>query len=125
MKSKTIKLIGLLILLVFTEFWALYYVQKAQKEHRMMYLFITMFLYGIPISYLLYKLMDFKSIAIVNFLWNIFSTCSGFFITCFIYKEKVNNLEWMGVLLGLISIGLIIFGGQKRELNKGTTSSSS
>jgi drug/metabolite transporter (DMT)-like permease len=122
MNSKTIKLIGLLIVLVFTEFWALYFIQKSQKEKRIMYLFITMFLYGIPISYLLYKLMDFKSIAIVNFLWNIFSTCSGFFITCFIYKEKVNHLEWIGVMLGLVSIGLIIFGGQKKQLSDSSKS---
>jgi hypothetical protein len=113
--TQNLKLIGLFLILVFTEFWALYFIQKAQKENRMMYLVLTMFLYGLPITYILYKLLDFKSIAIINFLWNIFSTCSGFFITYFIFKEKVNHLEWLGVLLGLVSIGLIIFGGAKRN----------
>ena len=37
------------------------------------------------------KLLEYKNIAIVNFLWNIFSTLSGFFITLVIFIFKKTN----------------------------------
>ena len=112
------KMFVLLFVLIIFEFAALYYIQKAQKDKQKSYLVYTMLLYGIPISLLLYKLLDFKSIAIVNFMWNIFSTLSGFIITLFIFKEKIHNLEWIGAALGILSIGLIILGGKLKEKGK-------
>ncbi len=115
MANSVYKMIGWLSILVFCEFWALYFVQKAEKVHDVRYIFFTMLLYGIPVSLLLYKLLNFKSIAIVNFLWNVCSTLSGFFITLYIFKEKINHLEWLGAALGILSIGLIIYGGKQKE----------
>lgn len=115
MVNSTYKMIAWLALLVFIEFWALYFVQKAEKSHNSKFVILTMLLYGIPVSLLLYKLMNFKSIAIVNFLWNVMSTMSGFFITLYIFKEKINHLEWLGAALGILSIGLIIYGGKQKE----------
>jgi len=114
-KQDTYKLIGWLAVLVFAEFWALYFIQKAQKVNNSKLVIPAMLLYGFAVTLLLYKLMNFKSIAIVNFLWNVCSTISGFFITLYIFKEKVNHLEWLGAALGLISIGLIIYGGKRKE----------
>lgn len=115
MKNSNLNMMGWLTILVFIEFWALYFVQKSQKTKDTKLLLLTMLLYGIPISLLLYKLMNFKSIAIVNFLWNVASTCSGFFITLYLFKEKVSHLEWLGAALGILSIGLIIYGGKQKE----------
>ncbi len=114
-KKDMIKIFSWLAVLVFFEFWALYFVQKSQKVEDKRYLIFTMLLYGIPVSLLLYKLLDFKTnIGIVNFLWNVCSTLSGIFIACYLFKEKVNHLEWMGVALGFLSIGLIIMGGNQK-----------
>jgi multidrug transporter EmrE-like cation transporter len=114
-KKDMIKIFSWLAVLVFFEFWALYFVQKSQKVEDKRYLIFTMLLYGIPVSLLLYKLLDFKTnIGIINFLWNVFSTLSGIFIACYLFKAKVNHLEWMGVALGFLSIGLIIMGGNQK-----------
>ncbi len=119
MKEETLKIMGWLAVLVFVEFWALYFVQKTQKKNDKKYLVITMLLYGIGVSLLLYKLLAYKNIAIVNFLWNIFSTMSGFFITLVIFKEHISHLEWAGAALGILSLGLIMYGGsQKGKENK-------
>jgi len=118
MKSETLKIFGWLALLVFVEFWALFYVQKSSKTNNKKYLIITMLLYGFGVSLLLYKLLAYKNIAILNFLWNIFSTMSGFFITLVIYKEHINHLEWAGAALGILSLALIIYGGQQKGKDK-------
>jgi drug/metabolite transporter (DMT)-like permease len=118
MKPETLKIFGWLAILVFVEFWALFFVQKSQKIKDKKYLIFTMILYGTCISLLLYKLLEYKNIAIVNFLWNIFSTLSGFFIALVIYKEEINNLEWAGAALGILSLGLIIYGGSQKGKGK-------
>jgi len=104
------------VILICTEFIALWSVQKYAKDNKnIKFMILTMVLYGIPISLLLYKLLAFRNIAMVNFLWNVFSTMSGFFITLFIFKEKIHNLEWLGAALGLLSIFLIIYGGSIKD----------
>jgi multidrug transporter EmrE-like cation transporter len=103
-----------LAILVFFEFWALYFLQKSQKVKDKKYLIFSMLLYGIPVSLLLYKLLEFKNIGIVNFLWNVCSTLAGIFIACYIFGETINHLQWMGVALGFLSVGLIIMGTQKK-----------
>ncbi len=118
MNQETLKIFGWLAILVFVEFWALYFVQKSQKVNDKKYLIFTMLLYGLCISLLLYKLLEYKNIAIVNFLWNIFSTLSGFFITLVIFKEHLNNLEWAGAALGILSLALIIYGGNQKGKKK-------
>ncbi len=101
-------MIGWLLLLVSFEFVALYSVQKAAEEKNKKYLIITMILYGIPISLLIYKLLEFRKIGTVNFSWNIFSTISGFCIGVFLFKEKLVSLQWIGVGLGFVSLALIM-----------------
>jgi drug/metabolite transporter (DMT)-like permease len=113
------RVIFFFIILVCTEFVALWSAQKyANNTSQKQFMVLTMVLYGIPISLLLYKLLEFRNIAIVNFLWNVFSTMSGFLITLFIFKEHIHNLEWLGAALGLLSIFLIIYGGSVK--NKGS-----
>lgn len=113
--TNTYRMIAWMAVLVFCEFWALYFIQKAQKVNNSKLVIPSMLLYGFGVALLLYKLMNFRSIAIINFLWNVCSTISGFFITLYIFKEKVNNLEWLGAALGVLSIGLIIYGGNQKE----------
>jgi multidrug transporter EmrE-like cation transporter len=108
-------MIGLLLLLVMFEFFALYYVQKASSEKDKRYLIITMLLYGIPISLLIYKLLEFRKIGTVNFSWNVLSSVYGLFIGIYFFKEKVINLQWLGVGLGTLGLGLIILSGKQND----------
>lgn len=120
MDKKDVTLMGWLTVLVFFEFFALYFVQKSKKDDDKKYLLLTCLLYGIPVSLLLYKLLEFKSIGIVNFMWNVASTLCGFFIAMYLFGYKVNNLEWLGVGLGILSLGLIIMGGSQSKSKEKT-----
>jgi hypothetical protein len=59
MEQETLKIFGWLSILVFVEFWALYFVQKSQKVKDKKYLLFTMLLYGTCVSLLLYKLLEY------------------------------------------------------------------
>ncbi len=102
-----------LSILISIEAIALYSVQNSTKTNNFNYVYLAMMIYGL-FPLLLNKLLHFKSIAVINFLWNIFSTCTGFIITIVIFKEAVSHLECMGALLGLFSIGLIVFGSRQK-----------
>lgn len=73
--------------------------------------------FGIPIASLMYGLgvvpilaygLNYEGIGMVNFLWNVFSTLSMFVIGIYVFKEKVHNLQVMGVGISLLGIGLIL-----------------
>jgi multidrug transporter EmrE-like cation transporter len=113
MNSLNLQIIGWLLLLVAFESFALYYVQKAASEKNKKYLIITMIVYGIPVSLLLYKLLEFRKIGTVNFLWNVLSTCIGYGIGILWFGEKIVNLQFIGIVLGLLGLGLVIMGGNQ------------
>ena len=103
---------GLLGLIVGIEAVALYSVQKYEKTRKLPLLLASMIVYGIAIPLLLYQLLKYKGIGMINFLWNVFSTLSGFFIGIMLFKERVNSIQWMGVALGILAFGMIILGSK-------------
>jgi drug/metabolite transporter (DMT)-like permease len=119
--SKKWKLVSVLLTVtVLAEAIALYCLQRNAKEtqngstnHK--WLIAGMVLYGTVVSYLLYKMMIYEGVGMVNFLWNIFSTISGFIIGIWLFQEKVNNVQWAGVFLGVLAFALIIFGDQSKQ----------
>ena len=115
MKKWTI--VGILLAItVASEALALYSLQKAAKDkNNIKWLCVGMAVYGTLVAFLLYKMMTYEGVGMVNFLWNIFSTMSGFIIGIMIFKEKVNNLQWAGVALGILAFGLIIFGDHEKQ----------
>jgi drug/metabolite transporter (DMT)-like permease len=51
----------------------------------------------------------------INFFWNIFSTISGFTIGILLFKEQVNHLQWIGISLSLLGIGLVILNDYQEK----------
>jgi drug/metabolite transporter (DMT)-like permease len=104
---------------VAVEAFALFSIQKytkvAGEKGSIKYMVIACLIYGLMVPFLLYKMIKYKGVGMVNFLWNIFSTISGFMIGMLLFHEKVNNLQIIGVGLGLLSFALIILGGKKEE----------
>jgi multidrug transporter EmrE-like cation transporter len=110
MLKQNVQMIGWLLLVISVESFALYYLQKAASEKDKRYLIITMLIYGIPVSLLLYKLLEFRKIGTVNFFWNIGSSLVGFTIGILWFGEKLINLQLIGVLLGFLGLGLVMIG---------------
>ena len=95
--------------LISVEALALYSLQRyAKRPSDKKWMAIAMVVYGVGVTYLLYKCLSFKGVGLVNFLWNVFSTISGFMIGILLFSEKVNNMQWMGVTLSLLGLALII-----------------
>jgi len=72
--------------------------------------------YAIPITSAIYALgvvplinmgLQYKGIGMVNFLWNVFSTLIMFAVGIYMFKEKVNRLQIIGVLVSLLGLGLV------------------
>jgi drug/metabolite transporter (DMT)-like permease len=104
---------------VAVEALALFGIQKYAKTSgqrgSIKYMVMACVFYGLLVPWLLYKMMKYEGVGTVNFLWNIFSTISGFMIGMLLFQEKVTNLQFIGVGLGLLSFGLIILGGKKQQ----------
>jgi multidrug transporter EmrE-like cation transporter len=113
MNNKNLEMIGWLLLLISVEFVALYSVEKAAITKDNNYLYMTMILHGIPVSLILYKLLEFRKIGTVNFLWNIFSTIGGLFISIYFFQEEISSLQWLGILLGIIGASIVILTGKE------------
>ena len=105
----------LLAITVFTEAIALYAIQAYAKTTQRKYLYTCMAIYGFFMPFMLYHMLKFEDIGMVNFLWNIFSTMSGFLIGVMLFQEKTSTLQWIGVAVGCISFALIILGNGARS----------
>ena len=65
-------------------------------------------IYGVVVVPLLAWAVKYEGIGIANFMWNILSTLLGFFIGIYLFKEKVRNLQLIGVLVSCLGLGLIL-----------------
>jgi multidrug transporter EmrE-like cation transporter len=72
-------------------------------------------LYGLGVVPLLSKAVAFEGIGIVNFLWNIISTLTGFCIGIYLFNEKVHALQVAGVAISLLGIGLIFMAPKAQK----------
>lgn len=113
--NKWVVISSLLGLIVGIESVALYSIQKYSNTRKFSLLLATMLIYGVAIPLLLYQLLKYKGIGMVNFLWNVFSTLIGFFIGIMIFKEKVNGIQWIGVALGILAFAMIILGSKQAD----------
>ena len=109
------KYVGFLLgITVAAEAIALYCLQKAHKTQNKSWLYTSMVIYGLIVATLLHKMLHYQGIGMVNFLWNIFSTISGFMIGVLLFSEKVNGVQCMGVALGFVGFAMIVLGDKKK-----------
>jgi drug/metabolite transporter (DMT)-like permease len=65
-------------------------------------------IYGLGVVPLLMKSIQYEGIGSINFFWNVFSTLFGFGIGIYLFKEKIRNLQVLGVFISLLGLGLIL-----------------
>lgn len=78
------------------------------------WLILSCLIYGLTIPPLLYKMLAYEGIGMINFFWNIFSTLSGFMIGILLFSEVVTNLQWIGIILSMLGIGLVTLSDYKK-----------
>lgn len=90
---------------------SLYFIKLGGLKH----LIYAGLIYGIGVTSLLRKAIVYEGIGMVNFFWNFFSTFIGFCIGIFIFKEKVKNLQLLGVVLSTLGLGLIMLAPEENK----------
>ena len=65
-------------------------------------------LFSFGVVPLLLKALEYEGIGLINFMWNVFTTVAMFVIGIHFFKEKVNNLQIMGVLVSVVGLSLIL-----------------
>ena len=65
-------------------------------------------IYAVAVVPLLSIALKYEGIGLVNFFWNIFSTLVMFIIGIYYFKEKINNLQLIGVAISLLGVFLIL-----------------
>jgi multidrug transporter EmrE-like cation transporter len=106
MNKSYLYVIGIIIILVVFESIALYGIKHAKTEKKWIY--VSMAIYGLIVPLLLYKAVHYEGIGIVNFFWNVFSTIMGFIIGIYLFGEKVDNIQWLGVIVSIVGMALIL-----------------
>lgn len=110
--SLMLHVLGSVGLLAVAENAALYNMQHARKygENRSTYFILAALIYALAVPVLLYRALAWEDVGMVNFVWNIFSTLSGFAIGYYFFNENINKLQKIGVGVSLLGLGLLILG---------------
>ena len=69
---------------------------------------IASVMYGLGIVPLLGIATKYEGIGLSNFIWNMLSTIFGFSIGIFVFKEKLRNMQIMGVLVSFVGLAMIL-----------------
>jgi len=69
---------------------------------------IASIIYGAVVIPVLNEALQFEGIGMVNFIWNIFSTLIMFMIGIYMFDEKIENKQLIGVCLSLAGLFLIL-----------------
>ena len=75
------------------------------------WLIIPFLLYGSQILLFYYGLTKINSMAILNIYWNLISSVVVALIGFFYYKEQVNSLKTIAILLAFVSISIFTIDG--------------
>jgi multidrug transporter EmrE-like cation transporter len=75
---------------------------------------MTSAIFALGVVPLLHMSLQYEGIGLTNFLWNIFSTLVMFAIGVYIFKEKTKKLQFMGVLVSLLGVGMILMSPEDK-----------
>ena len=95
---------GLVMITAAVEAVALYFIRVGG----VMNISIASVLYAVGAVPLIAFATKYEGIGISNFLWNVMSTLIGFGIGIFMFKERIRNIQIMGVLVSLLGVGMIL-----------------
>ena len=70
------------------------------------WLILPAFLYALQ-PLILFRSLQFEGLAIMNLTWNTLSIIAITLIGVYYFKEKLSHTKTIGILLGMVSIGLL------------------
>ena len=106
--------LGWLLILIVVEIIALSSIKKysiSNTEHR--YLVLAAVLYGLLVPYFIYRLLTYQGIGMVNTVFNVISSIVLILIGVFLFDEKLNRLQVLGLITGITGMVIVEFGSSK------------
>ena len=114
MQDKYIFILYWITILILFENTALYFIKKESLKHKSNYIKYACLIYGLIIPFILLKLLKYEGIGLVNFFWNILSTISGILIGIYLFNEKINNKQIIGIIISLTGLYLILLDSENK-----------
>lgn len=114
MQDKYIFILYWITVLILFENTALYFIKKESIKHKSNYIKYACLIYGLIIPFILLKLLNYEGIGLVNFFWNIFSTISGILIGIYLFNERINNKQIIGIIISLTGLYLILLDNENK-----------
>jgi len=75
---------------------------------------MTSAIYALGVVPLLHMSLQYEGIGLINFLWNIFSTLVMIAIGIYMFKEKIHRLQFIGILVSLLGVGMILMSPEDK-----------
>ena len=73
-----------------------------------LFMILPTLLYALD-PYFLLQSLKYENLAIMNLLWNLLSNILITVMGIYLFQEKISRFKTIGVLLGLISIGIMTY----------------
>jgi len=102
-------------LLVAFEALALYSLKQYTVSNKSLSYLVAVVVYGLAVTFVLTKLIEYRGLGLGNFMWNIFSTIVGFLIGMYLFDERATSMQWIGVGLALLGLSLIVLGDTSQK----------
>ena len=99
-----------LFLLIVVEIFAWYFLKKQHVDNNESYTILFFFTFAL-IPWILIKMVKLEGIAVTNMYWNIATTILVILLGYFMFKEKINSLQYIELGLVVLSILLLSIGG--------------
>lgn len=101
------KILLLLISLSVIEITSLYSLKKYDMDKNPVYFVLGVMGY-IAIAFLLSILFTYEKVGIANHSWNIVTSIAGFLVGYAFFKEEINFMEFVGVIISIIGIFVML-----------------
>lgn len=95
---------GVITITSLVEAFGLYFIRAGGAKNTS----LASVIYALGVVPLLSWASKYEGIGLANFMWNVLSTIFGFSIGIFMFKEKIHNMQIMGVAVSLVGLGMIL-----------------
>jgi multidrug transporter EmrE-like cation transporter len=103
-----ISFILIIIVIVFFDVVGMHCLKYHNDYNNINYFYASCFIYGVIISFLILKSLNFTNITVINFSWFCIGTLINIIIGLYIYEEKLNYMKLLGIVIAFIG-AIIIF----------------
>ena len=96
------------VILALVDVVAFPFVKQVSLGSNHYWMIVPVLLYGLS-PLLLLQALRMEGLAVMNFLWDTISTILITFLCICFFREKLSNTKVIGALLGIASIGLLVY----------------